>query len=140
MRHTIPFLAIAGVVVSAHRAGAQIAVKCTPADSQSTALITYIKSLETTTDPELVNARNNIYHLPVVATNKITQATDEKTCGKASTAYGPPAGSTTPPTVYVIQLENSGYAVLDPDQAVGEYTTVLIFDRQFRKIGGWTGP
>lgn len=142
MRYATVLSAVIGLACSFRAASAQNATStslCRPADQQSAGLIDYIKALETTTDSEQVNARNNIYHLPVVSTTQIALVTDARTCAKASAAYGPPTGSTTSPLVYVIQLGKSGYAVLDPTQLAGEYRTVMIFDRQWKKLGGWTG-
>jgi hypothetical protein len=48
------------MVLSFYGAGGRSTLKCRPADSQSGALIDHIKSFETTTDPELVNARDNV--------------------------------------------------------------------------------
>lgn len=114
---------------------------CLPASSDSEVLITYLKRLVTTTDPYEQSARDNYYKVPVVSSASITLVTDVRTCEKASAAYGPAPEGPPNPKVYVVKLGSDGYAVLDPLQTgEGGAQTVMIFDRKWIAIGGWTGP
>jgi hypothetical protein len=113
--------------------------KCRPADGVSQMLILHLQDMMTTTDPDVISARDNAFRVPVVSVSQITLVTDARTCDKAATAYGPPPGSTVTPAVYVVKLGSKGYAVLDPNQRAGQFQMVKIFDTKWVLLGGWTG-
>jgi hypothetical protein len=115
------------------------ASKCLPADSTSAGLIADLRRIVTATDAWTVEGRDNIFHIPVVPPASITLVTDSKVCAKASSAYGPPPGSTVTPQVYVIALGTAGYAVQRAIQPGDAHSTQKIFDRKWSKVGGRSG-
>lgn len=127
------------VVALLSQAGsAQTPKKCRAADTRSLALIRELQEWETTTDPQRIASRDNIFHIPVVASNQITLVTDEKVCAKMVTAYTSKMAYT-PTSLYVIKIGTKGYAGYDPDRLHGEFTSLTIFNTKFVYIGGWTG-
>ena len=112
---------------------------CRPAD-QSAALIVHLREMVTTTDSLMAFARDNYFHIPVVAPGQINAVTDPRLCELASAAYGPPTGSASRRRVNVVKLGSKGFAVLDPDHLAGDKQTVIIFSPTWVRIGGWTGP
>lgn len=113
--------------------------KCRPADAMSDRLIVELRNWMTTTDPERVADRDNVYKIPVVGTNQIALVTDERICGKLIQAYAALSGTYTPASIYVIKMGNKNYTVLDPTDLAGDFRTVMIFDSRYVRVGGWTG-
>ena len=126
--------------VTLSTASAQTVPKCRPADGQSAALIYELKRYVTSQDPKVINARDNYYHIPVVATSQISLVTDERLCQKAIQAYASFAsGAYTPTQVYLIKLGTKNYVAHDPSVKAGEFSIVHVFDAKFILIGGWVG-
>ena len=115
------------------------ATLCRTDSNESQALIRELRRLMTSTDPDEVYERQYYYNVPVVDTTQVVLVTDAATCELASAAYGPPAGQTSNPSVYVIRLGAAGYAVLDPLQLAGDNWVVIVFDQNWVAVGGWTG-
>ena len=107
---------------------------CLPAAPRSNVLIGELKELMTTTDPEEISERDTLLKVPVVNPDDVTLVTDEAICTKVIAAYAAPR----PARVLAIRLGRRGYAALDPVGLAGEFENVLIFDRRFKRIGGWT--
>jgi hypothetical protein len=119
---------------------AQATLKCRPADDRTVSLIAQLKAWATTTDPETISERDNIFHVPVVDAKSLTVVTDEKLCAKVIAAYSAfPKLAYTPARLYVIKLGSKGYVGYDPDRKGGEFTAVHIFSTKFVRIGGWVG-
>jgi hypothetical protein len=93
----------------------------------------------TSSDPDDIYERQYYYKVPVVDTTQVVLVTDATTCERASAAYGPRAGETSNPRVYVVRLGDAGYAVLDPLQLAGDNWVVIVFDPNWIAVGGWTG-
>lgn len=100
-------------------------------------LIIHLKQWMTVTDTADVRLRNTVYRIPVVDTAAVQLVTDARTCARAAAAY---PDTTADRPVYVVSLGREGYAVLDPSDKAGEFRTVILFNRQWKEIGGWTGP
>jgi hypothetical protein len=113
---------------------------CRTADSRSRAIIQRLTDWITTTDPAKVQLRNNSFHIPVVPTNQLVVITDAQTCRKASTAYAAELSVAQAP-VYAIQMgsgTSTWYAVHDPSFHAGELGAVIIFDKRWKRFGGYS--
>ena len=106
---------------------------CLPAAPRSNVLIGELKEMMTTTDSERVADRDTLFNVPVVNPDDVTLVTDGTICAKVIAAYVAPR----PARVFVIKLGTKGYAALDPVGLAGEFQSILIFDRKFKRIGGW---
>ena len=132
---------------------------CRPADGYGQGMVAELKKLVTTTDPSEVAARDSFYHVPVVSTTEISLVINQSTCrraAKALTAWedsNPPvitsaakvspsaAPARTPSRQVVVAKHGTYWAVEDPDRRPdGRYLTVVIFDSQWKQVGGFTGP
>lgn len=142
MRRNFKFSLILSLVVfiSSRSALAQTNLKCRAADSYSDMLIDALKWYVTTQDPATIAARDNYYHVPVVASSQISLVTDERICAKVVQAYASlPHGAYTPSRVYVIKMGSKYTVASDPDAKAGEFSIVHIFDSKYVAIGGWVG-
>jgi hypothetical protein len=134
----LPFVLLALSVAAGPVLG-QGSTKCHPADDNSAGLIARLKDWVTTTDPERVDQRTNIFKIPVVDPKFIVLSTDEKICAKLVQAYAGVSGGYVPASIYVVKMGPKYYAVLDPTDPAGEFNTVMIFDSKLLRTGGWTG-
>jgi hypothetical protein len=78
---------ILGLSVLPHCLRAQTNLKCRPADGTSNRVISALTAWVTTTDPQRISQRDNIFHIPVVPVSQITLVTDERICSKVVAAY-----------------------------------------------------
>lgn len=108
---------------------------CLAAAPRSNLLIGELKQWMETTDPERIAHRDTLFMIPQVNMADITLVSDATICAKVVAKYPEPR----PAQVFVIRLGNKGYASLDPTGLTGEYENVHIFDRKFKRVGGWTG-
>lgn len=115
---------------------AQTSPSCLTGD-EGEGLVIHLKEWMTVTDTADVRLRNTVYRIPVVDTAAVQLVTDARICARAAAAY---PDTTADRPVYVVALGREGYAVLDPSDMAGEFRTVILFDRQWKEIGGWTGP
>lgn len=137
---SISLAAVIAMPATAAHVHAQAPLKCRPADATSAGIIAELKQWVTTTNPDYISQRDNIFHVPVVSVNSMTVVTDEKVCGKVIQAYGTfPTHPYVPTRLYVIKLGSKGYGGYDPDRKGGEFTAVHIFSTKFVRIGGWVG-
>lgn len=118
---------------------AQSPTRCLGPTVESAQLIRELRRLMTTADPGEAYARQYVYKLPVVDTTRVILVTKAATCAKASAAYGPPPGGAENPNVYVVQLAQKGFAVMDPLQLAAGHKIVIIYNKRWVAIGGWTG-
>lgn len=126
------------------------AQSCAPADSQSTYYVELIQSIATATRSEDVVERTQL-GIPAVAATQVTFVSDERTCGKALTAYNAalPATYTGPraTAVYVIKAGTTTFAViaphtypaLGPSEILSTSTSVMIFDSKWVKKSAFAG-
>jgi hypothetical protein len=140
-------LAAIGVAPSVH---AQVtpqaapASMCLPADEKSALLITVLRNWVTTTDPQKIADRDQIFHIPVVPPPTIALVTDKTICAKGSKAYATRVKSPVAGPVYVIQMGSGNsvwYLVHDPTPAPsgGEFNSFIVFDKRWNRYGGWSG-
>jgi hypothetical protein len=123
-----------------NRLAAQGNLKCRSADATSDRLIQGLKSDVVSTDPDVIRARDSVYHIPVVPASQISLVTDERVCAKVVQAYATLRyGPYTPTRVYVIKMGSKYTVAHDPDVREGEFSLVHIFDSKYSKVGGWIG-
>lgn len=115
---------------------AQASSSCLTGD-EGEGLVIHLKEWMTVTDTADVRLRNTVFRIPLVDTIAVQLVTDARICASAAAAY---PDTTADRPVYVVTLGREGYAVLDPSDMAGEYRTVILFDRHWKEIGGWTGP
>jgi hypothetical protein len=131
---------ILGLSMLPHSLRSQAIPKCRPADATSARVISALTAWVTTTDPERISQRDNIFHVPVVPVSQITLVTDERICSKVAAAYASfPRFAYTPARLYVIKMGNKNYVGYDPDKRGGEFTAVHVFDQKYVSVGGWSG-
>jgi hypothetical protein len=88
------------------------------------------------TDPERIADRDTLYNIPVVDPDEIALVAADAVCERARHAYAAPSQR----PVYVLTLGRHHYAVLDPDFLAGSLETVKIFSKDWKLVGGWSGP
>ena len=135
----LPAFCSLAVLLTVVPVSAQPTLKCRPADDTSENIIGDLKTWITTTDPERIAARDNIFKIPVVNLSQISVVTDERICGKVIQGYTTMTGGYTPSSVYVIKMGTKYYATHDPARKAGQHSIVHIFDSRYQSIGGWTG-
>jgi hypothetical protein len=120
-------------------------------------MVADLRRMMTATDARTDDARDSIYHVPVVTPSSIALVSDEHTCRKALRALerfetASPAGpmiasapiTTASPKAttrqVVVASLGRGWAVEDPGPPPSRFLTVVIFDAQWKQVGGYTGP
>ncbi len=113
---------------------------CRSDDVTARYLVADLKRLVATTDQRVQAARDSFYHIPVVPATTIGLVFADSVCTAAVQALNTLYGESKPRRVYVATI-GSGWAVIDPeDNPPGRFTTVVIFDSEWRDVGGCTRP
>ena len=109
---------------------------CRGPDDRAHSLIAELANWMGATDPERIADRDTLYNIPVVDPDEIALVTADAVCERARHAYAAPSQG----PVYVLTLGTRHYAVLDPDFLAGSVETVKIFSKDWKLVGGWSGP
>lgn len=120
-------------------AAAQGPPACSADDDRAVVFYEDVVSLVTSTDPEIVAARDQSYNVPGLPATAVTPVRDARTLGRARGALAAYLGRAPSRCIYVLRLGDSHFAVFDPEYSVGHYQGVFIFDQKWRQVGGWTG-
>jgi hypothetical protein len=118
--------------------GAQAAPACRTASDQAAFLLGLGRHLVTSTDPRLVQARDQdgIAAMPAASVRVVT---DERVCAAAARAYAADMGGRAPGgrplsgRVYVVQVGRR-YLVVDPAWRAGEYHSRLVMNERFEVL------
>jgi hypothetical protein len=140
MRLVLCYL-ISATALCAAPLSAQARSSCQPPDQYGRGLVTYFKTLVLATDSSHRMDRH-MYHVPVVPVSQIELVSSHRACRRAAealTAYekGNPKDADHRQVVVVSLGRN--WAVTDRAE-VTRYQTVVIFNSEWKQIGGFSGP
>lgn len=108
--------------------------QCLGPDSNSTAIVNWVRNIIKSTDVHVDSLRNKV-GLGGVDTLSVSLVTTSRTCASAATAIDQLANiSTSGRLVYVVQAGNKRYIVQDPNDAMGNATRTWVFDNRFNVV------
>ena len=109
---------------------------------EAVTLSSYVVRLVTTSDSRLVAKRDRYGLLPADSAS-VTVITKANVCKAAGAAFHEEVSfpDAPPPdrTLVLIKVGRDRYVVTDPAQQVGEWVTVVIFDRRWNTLGSFVG-
>ena len=115
-----------------------LAAQCRTAADTAGLLVAQVRLIYTNVDTAFVKSQGD----PVADPSEISLVTDPNTCQAAVDAYNQSHAHSNAPHIasaYVIALGGSGYFVINPDETVGEFTSLFLYDRNWvlkRELAG----
>lgn len=135
-KQTLRWTLVAGAVLIAYP-GSSFAQACRPADSTSARTTRDLKAYVTSSDSFTVRLRNSL-GIAGTPANKISYATDSKTCNSAVTALNTHSGTPGRSRQVYVWKVGSDFAVEDPsDNDPGSYRAVIFFTSKWVFKSSW---
>jgi hypothetical protein len=130
-KHSAGILAVGMLVAGCSTALGQGPTQCRPPDVESTRLLSYVRKLVTTVDPERVALRTSL-GLTAMDSLQVTLVTAKQVCAKAVQGMNQALKTGNLPRLVHVVTVGTDFAVRDPDAPAGEYLPTMFLDKKFK--------